>query len=569
MRRPHLRAISKALAAVTFTSAVIALAQPSQAAISSTSQTPESAIDSGLSSKYGIQWLDSCDDARSRRDIRCGYLIAPLDYNDHSKGDVKLFLKMLPAQDQANKKGTIFGNPGGPGAGGSRYTSFFANQLGESARKHFDVIGLDPRGLGKSTPRFDCGQSKGPYVPVFPLTEDDVVQTRKANENFQESCVAEGNEIGKYMTTADLARDINLAVDSLGEKHINFMGFSYGTFVGATLNSMFPEKVRTIAAIGAVDPVQWSTGYYFDGLRTPSFQRVRSADGAAELWAAAIAECEKVGPDTCEPADTIRQDWETLHEKGRDATLYVGGQKRDYAQITKDLATKAYMPSAIYTGLKLISSAGKQLRGEAVDTRHLRELEAFVNKPSGSPGLGVPLEETLPESSARSPWMPHVRQQQRSSGGNKVLAWGSQGMVGVMCSDSMNPVEPEVLIDAQRRNREILPGEGEFRTWQSAACVNWPFKPQDAYRGPFTKTSNASMLILSNEFDGATPYKQGALKLREMTPNSKLILVKGGFGHAPYKYKECSRKYLDDYFMTGQTPQNDVVCTPRKGLFDW
>lgn len=568
MRRPHLRAISPALAAATLTSAVLALAQPSQA-VSTTDSALGLASNVETSAKHGIQWLDSCDGERPDSKTRCGHLIAPLDYEDHSKGDVKLYFKMLLAEDQANKKGTIFGNPGGPGAGGARYAEFFSAQLGANARKHFDIIGLDPRGLGKSTPRFDCGRSKGPYVPAFPLTDDDVNRTNIANENFQESCVNEGNEIAKHMTTADLARDINLAVDSLGEKSINFMGFSYGTYVGATLNNMFPDKVRTIAAIGALDPVQWATGYYFDGLRTPSFQRVRSADGAAELWAAAINECEKAGPDTCEPAKTIRQDWKTLHEKGRDAEITVGSQKRDYTQITEDLTTKAYTPSAVYTGLKLISSAGKQLRGEAVDRRHIRELKEFINKPNQNRGLGVPLEEATPEKTSGNRWMWGPKRPWSSLGGNKAFAWGAEGMVGVMCSDSMNPVEPEVLIDAQRRNREILPGEGEFRTWQSAACINWPFKPNDVYRGPFNKTSKANMLILTNEFDGATPYKQGALKLREMTPNSKLILVKGGFGHAPYKYKECSRQYLDDYFMTGKTPQDDVVCTPRRGLFDW
>lgn len=516
-----------------------------------------------------ITWLEDCEAWITRNGMECGTLTAPMDYTNPSKGDVHLFMTRVPAKDQANKKGTIFINPGGPGEGGAQYTSFFAQILGDNTATHFDIIGIDPRGLGDSRPAFRCGNPQGPNVPAFPLKDSDIAPTNQANAAFREACLKHSGEIGKYMSTADLARDINLASELLGEDKINFAGISYGTHVAATLSNMFSHKVGAVAAISALDPQQWSTGYGNDSAKTPAFQRIGSTEGAREAWTAAMDQCVAVGPDKCDAAPTIKEDWDLLHRAGRLAVMNVDGTNMTYDEAARALTGKGYTPRGFVEGLDLVTLLAKSLRDQPIapeERERLTEQLAKTARDAAVPQLGVPddvLRDYVKDLPARD-----ARSETPSSSIYNALAWQMTSLVGVLCGDTDNPTSDAALVDAQRRNRNILPGVGEVRTWQSGACVNWPLKAQNPYKGPFTASTQIPMLILQNEFDTATPYKLGALALQRQAPGSRIVLSKGGFGHAPYLDETCTKPYLDNYFMTGQVPDRDVACTPAKGLFD-
>lgn len=564
MQRATLRHAAPATAVLALASIVLTTAQPSLAA--PTEATEHSATFSP-SPQHGLTWDTPCPQWAIDREHECGTLTVPMDYFDPSKGDIELFVTKRPADDQDNKMGTLFTNPGGPGVPGAQYTRFFAKYSGEDTRKHFDIIGIDPRGLPSSSHPFFCGYAKGPRVPVFPLNTNDYVDMQEGNKIFRDECVKKGNEIGNYMSAADLARDINLANDSLGEDKINFSGVSYGTHVATTLANMFPNKIRTVAAISALDPVQWTTGYGLDGLRTPAFQRVGSADGAKATWAAAIDACEKAGVEKCAVAETIREDWDLLHAEGRDATFHIGRKKFTYDTLADELVWFGYLPDTIRLGLNYVSSAASQLRGEEVNDVVEKEVASFANPSRHINRLGVPEVELAddPDAALREGMGDSaIANLQRGF----VLAWSDQPMMGIMCGETINPVDPTQMIGAQQRNRELVPGEGESRSWYGAACINWPFKGQNAYKGPFNKKPSAPMLIIQNEYDTATPYRLGAKKLHEMTPDSRMILLKDGFGHAAYRSERCSISHLNEYFMTGNVPDQDLVCSPEEKLFE-
>lgn len=566
MRSQKRRLSAAIVAPLALSSLAVTFPLPSVAAVQEGNTGTAKSV--AADSKYGLVWHEKCDEWVTLSGMECGTLTAPMDYTDPSKGDVSLFVTKVAAKDQDNKLGAIFINPGGPGGGGAQFTSFFARIAGEKAAEQFDFIGIDPRGTAMSTPRFDCGPMHGPDVPFFPLTSADRINTLEANKLFRQACVEQGNEIGKYMTTADLARDIDLARESLGEEKINFFGISYGTHVAATVANMFPEKVRTVAAVSAIDPVQWATGYQFDNVKTPAFQRIASANGAAEEWAAAFEECKKAGIEKCAAANTIDEDWKLLHDKGRHFTFTIDGRPMRYDDVTFALMSNGYIPGGVLQGLDLIHVAANQLRDEKSAPEVERSAAQLVSASRRNVGLGVPVD-VLAKFAPHVPLVTERNNRSGNLGAGKAIAWYSQSMLGVLCSDTMNPFDETQAFSAQERNRRILPGEGEGRTWQGGACMNWPLKGQNAYFGPFDKKTAAPMLIVQNEFDGATPYKLGALKLQQMSPGARMILTKGGYGHAPYLDGKCSKPYLEEYFTTGKVPAEDVVCTPDRGLFDY
>lgn len=566
----HTRKIAfSGLATITLAALSVAALQPQAAQAADVTKPSHNVLELEPGSPYRITWKDSCGGWKEDPTMKCGHLIAPLDYTDPDKGTVKLKLKMRLADDQEAKQGVIFGNPGGPGASGSRYTEFFANLVGEKTRKHFDIVGLDPRGLPGSQPRFHCGRDSGSDVPIFPLDADSYVNTQESNARFRQACVDRENEIGKYMSTADLARDIELANRILGQERINFLGFSYGTHVAATLNNMFGHKMRTVAAISAIDPVQWSSGYGVDGVRTPAFQRVGSAKGSARGWAAAIDECEQAGVEKCAVAETIRADWDLVHTKGRDGVYKFRWKTLTYDKLGRELASAAYSRYSVYTGLLMIGSVADQIRGEKTDPKSLNRVEAQLAKPYLNMGLTVPHEDLVDSLPTDSPTRKNREHPDTTAGLGSAFAWNAQSMVAIICGETLNPFDPSQIGGAHARNRAILPGEGEFRTWQGAACANWKLKAPNAYHGPYDKSSQATMFIIQNEFDNATPYLEGGLKLHEMTPDSRMLLVKGGYGHAPYKYRDCMGTHLEDYFMTAKAPAEDIQCTPKASLFDY
>lgn len=201
-----------------------------------------------------IVWSKCKADPQSENE--CGNLVVPFDYENPSIGSFTLYLIRRPANIQSTKIGSMLVNPGGPGFGGSGVAADAEYYFSEELLDRFDIIGWDPRGTGLSTPEVDCVDKYDEYFGIdsTPESPEEKQAIVDASQKFNDKCVARSGEILPYISTQSTARDMDSIRRALGEDKITYFGFSYGSELGATWATMFPDTVRAAVLDGASDP---------------------------------------------------------------------------------------------------------------------------------------------------------------------------------------------------------------------------------------------------------------------------------------------------------------------------
>jgi pimeloyl-ACP methyl ester carboxylesterase len=188
--------------------------------------------------------------------LECGELSVPYDYVKPSAGSFRLHLVRRAADDSKARIGSLLVNPGGPGFGGAMLAENAEWYFSEDLLASFDIIGWDPRGTGLSEPAIDCIDTYDEYFaldspPGNPAEKEALVETAGA---FNTACAERNGEILPYISTRATAQDMDAIRRALGEAKITYFGFSYGSELGGTWVTMFPETVRAAVFDGAADP---------------------------------------------------------------------------------------------------------------------------------------------------------------------------------------------------------------------------------------------------------------------------------------------------------------------------
>ncbi|MCP2637545.1 alpha/beta hydrolase [Microbacterium sp. HD4P20] len=190
----------------------------------------------------------------------CTTVAAPLDWTDPGAGEIELSVIRSRAEGGAEPIGSLLTNPGGPGASGVgliRDSLSFA--VGDALRERFDVIGFDPRGVGEST-AVRCYDAADMDAYLFGIPEGERGTDAWSDElldrhaDFAAACDAGSDGILPFITTENAARDMDLLRAVLGDTELNYLGYSYGTFLGATYAKLYPERVGRLVLDGAIDP---------------------------------------------------------------------------------------------------------------------------------------------------------------------------------------------------------------------------------------------------------------------------------------------------------------------------
>ncbi len=232
-----------------------------------------------------FEWLDFGDTGS----VETGHLEVPINYDDPSRGSFDLYIARHLA-DPAKRIGSLLVNPGGPGFGGSDFAIYADQIYGQDLLDQFDIIGWDPRGTGLTTPAIDCTDDYDHFYASLDITPDDAAERQAiANtaEEFADDCATKNADIIDFVGTNNSARDMNSIREALGEAKISYFGFSYGSELGATWATLFPDTVRAAVLDGAADP---TAGYIESGLQ----QSVGFEDSLTTF----LAQCS--GDDSCE-----------------------------------------------------------------------------------------------------------------------------------------------------------------------------------------------------------------------------------------------------------------------------
>ena len=251
---------------------------------------------------------------------------------------------MLRLKATGDKIGSLVINPGGPGASGtSAVPSLFGTGEGADGPlpKRFDVIGLDPRGVGASTPTIDCLTDGEWEVERGDLDVDPspagVAQTEEENRQYAQRCTDRvGADVLANVGTRDAARDLDVLRAALGDEKLTYLGFSYGTRLGSTYAEDFPQNVRALVLDGALDPSQSTVD-----------RSVAQAAGFQQAFDAFAAECAKQGncPLGSDPSKATAA-FQAITRPLVDRPIAVGERKLTYPDAITGVTQALYVSSA-------------------------------------------------------------------------------------------------------------------------------------------------------------------------------------------------------------------------------
>lgn len=533
-------AVAVPLLASLATAPAVSVAPPGVGAVAGSTTAPRA-------DPPTIRWND-CG-----RRFDCGRLAVPLDYDKPEGATISLNLVRVSARRPARRIGAIFVNPGGPGGPAADFAPYAASQMFDrTIRNRFDVVGIDPRGVGGSSPLSCRGRSDASYPLVaFP---DNRYQTRawRAFDAAEQRLCAE-KRIVDHMSTADTARDMDLVRRALGDEQASFYGASYGSVLGATWVSMFPDTVRAAVVDGVLDPVAWTTGRDLadgtPGSSLPSSGRLGSDVGARDALVAGMAECDAAGRRTCRLAGDALGRWDAVAARLRSdqsAGKQIGLSYSDFVGMTLGL---------LYGG-DIAVIADVTFRAE-------KELDRV----SGRPATGGPVQadgslrslvREVREDLADSPFPgPYAAGAAARRPGQRL--WIDGSFHGVLCTDGLNPTDPNAWVENAERTRAAGGADfGPLWSWASSACAAWPGSAADAYRGPFQMPAAERLLLVSNRHDPATPLS-GALALQQLMAGSRLVVTQDT-GHVATGTNRCATAAVQDFLRTARAPAEDVAC---------
>jgi pimeloyl-ACP methyl ester carboxylesterase len=247
-----------------------AMAAPVASADSRTGQDREArgaAVAAARAAKAGIDWKDCPADWGIAKPIQCGWVTVPLDYAKPYGKQIKLAVDRIGSTGTKDERqGALVYNPGGPGGSGMRFPTRVTNKnpLWTKTSKAYDFVGFDPRGVGHSAP-ISCIDPqefvKAPKADPVPDSEADKLGQRKLAKEYADGCAERSGDMLPQMTTPNTARDLDVIRAALGEKKLNYLGVSYGTYLGAVYGTLFPGHVRRMVVDSVVDPARDNIWY--------------------------------------------------------------------------------------------------------------------------------------------------------------------------------------------------------------------------------------------------------------------------------------------------------------------
>ena len=272
----------------------------------------------------GIDWQDCPADWGFAKPIQCGWVSVPLDYAKPDGEQIKLAVDRIGSTGTpAERQGALVYNPGGPGASGMRFPTRVTtkNPIWANTAKAYDFVGFDPRGVGHSAP-ISCIDPqefvKAPKADPVPDSEADKLAQRKLAREYADGCAERsGKAMLAQMTTPNTVRDLDVIRAALGEKKLNYLGVSYGTYIGAVYGTMFPGHLRRMIVDSVVNPSREKIWYQANLDQDVAFEG-RWKDW--EDWVAANDAAFHLGTTRRRPGEVARtacHRQEEPHRRGR------------------------------------------------------------------------------------------------------------------------------------------------------------------------------------------------------------------------------------------------------------
>jgi pimeloyl-ACP methyl ester carboxylesterase len=453
---------------------------------------------------FTIAWAP-CAEAPA---VQCGTLLVPVDWAKPGGPRVPIAVARRPADHPAARIGTLFYNPGGPGDGGARYVMAAGTYFSATVLQRFDLVALDPRGMGNSV-QARC--QLNPIVPettLFPRTEQQFNQLRRHNRDVGLNCLQHTGALLRHMDTVTVARDHEALRLALGVDQVSWLGISYGTQLAANYAEMFPRRTRAMVLDAALEHSKTEGMQVADEIASEESSFNRFA-----RWCDTATTCALRGQDVAAVFDRLVAAADRHPIPAEGVLRPVTGE--DIRMGTISFLTfkepSIYGPDASWAGLSRALAAA--LAGNAA---------AF--------GVAPPAD---------------VPQQ------------GYFGILGNACGDYV----PEIgswaeMQQRMRLGQQLAPHlQGASETWRVNLCIGWPVPAANPPRA--LQVRGVPALMVHAVHDSSDPYIWAHSLAAQIEGID--LLTRTGDGHTSYYTSPCARAAIDQYLVRPQAAP-DRVC---------
>jgi len=482
---------------------------------SGTTSSPDSKLDlTDCASLINLSAAGIPEARRQKLNFDCGRVTVPVDYAKPNGATTPVAVIRIRYRDQPDRIGSLLVNPGGPGGSGFFLAISLAASLSDDVLKHFDLVGFDPRGVGLSAPircESDKDETQALALNVDVRTAAGLIQAKNIAENLAAACRAKYGPKLEHYNTVETAKDMDRIRAAVGDDKLNYLGFSYGTELGAVYAHLFPQRIRVAVLDGAVDPT--TTGDAIKGAE----QQIAGFESALDQFA---ADCARRSP--CKTLGNVRDAVEALVKKA-DATPIQSSRGGETRKATGGNVFYAVL-SSLYSKQLWPSLATALIAAQHGDARGLFELDDEYSErdPDGHYSNLLDVYQT------------------------------------VSCNDQRSDPSDAEIKQAASRWATQFP---MFGLWSAASlfqCASWqqnrhPIPPE-------TAAGSKPILVVGNLHDPATPYA-GAVNLAKSL-GTGVLLTWDGEGHTSYGQSNCIDEKVNAYLINATVPAPNTTC-PR------
>ncbi|MFD0361843.1 alpha/beta fold hydrolase [Nocardia sp. GCM10030253] len=460
---------------------------------------------------YGqqLQWK-SCDDPRlDPVGAQCADVTVPLNYSQPQGETITVAISRMAATDPAKRRGVILSNSGGPGGPGLDFMVDVGAAMTPDVRARYDLIGMDPRGVGRSSP-VDCHWPNGFGLQSAGVDAASFAESVASQRDLSARCAATEGERLRYFTTRNTARDMDVIRAALGDTKASYFGTSYGTYLGSVFTQMFPDRSDRIVLDSSVDPDRYGAIGMMQDMGPVN-------EAALDLWA-----------DFAATHDGEYHFGTSRAQVRRKVMDLIEGAAVDPIRLGDFAIDDHSLPMMLFVGLD--------------DPRNYEKLATQVRQIADA-AEGKPVEIS-PELNDTFSFMLNAQPRDNSA------------QMAIMCGDVETPRDPAEYLRNIEAARATQPVFGAFAN-NITPCAFWtpPAEPPTQVR------NSVPTLIVQSTGDTRTTH-QGAVAMRRALSASRMVTLQDVpihwiFGNYPNK---CTYDVVNTYFRDGSLPAADVTC---------